>query len=656
MSNHSTTFKYRADIDGLRAIAVLSVVGFHAFPKLFRGGFIGVDIFFVISGFLISAILFDSLEKDRFSFSEFYGKRIKRIFPALLTVLIFCIVFGWLVLFPEEYKQLGKHIAGGAGFISNYLLWNEVGYFDNASETKPLLHLWSLGIEEQFYIIWPILLWAGWKSRINSIMLIAVIAILSFVLSLKDVDSHAVAVFYSPQTRFWELLCGSFIAWVALYKSTLLQDLSSKLNHFFSLLGFVLVTYGIYGLTKFDFPGAWALVPTFGAMLIITAGSKAWINRVVLSNRIIIWFGLISFPLYLWHWPLLSFARIIEDGKPNKIIRIAAIIISIFLAWLTYRFIEKPVRFGKGSSSLKTVFLVLFMSFIGYMGLSIYGHQGFESRFKNLNELNALITLISKPYPLINNFDCRAAIPELKNFDFDGGCRLSKETAPEILFLGDSHTHQYFNAIFKSFPTKTVMMVVQTSCLPFASSNFLQGECREKYKAILSFLESNTTIKKVYLSGHWAYLMSGGFGKTGDNWRNAKAIDAKGAQSFTENGRHFLAAILKTNKEVIFLKDIPDLDFNIKSCFKIRPFQLSSLHRKECWLDYAKYRKRNADYDKVIAELLAGFPKVKIYNPRPLFCKNNKCIVQDNLLPYYFNGDHLNHHGADFVFKDLLTS
>ena len=168
MSQHSQHLlhpKYRPDIDGLRAIAVLSVVGFHAFPSWVNGGFIGVDVFFVISGFLISGIIYENLDKGEFTFREFYARRIRRIFPALIVVMTACFAFGWFSLLADEYKQLGKHIAGGATFISNLLLWQESGYFDNSAETKPLLHLWSLGIEEQFYIIWPLLLWLTWKRK-----------------------------------------------------------------------------------------------------------------------------------------------------------------------------------------------------------------------------------------------------------------------------------------------------------------------------------------------------------------------------------------------------------------------------------------------------------------------------------------------------------
>lgn len=233
--SHLSHPKYRPDVDGLRAIAVLAVVFFHAFPSLIRGGFVGVDVFFVISGYLISTIIFENLDRGTFSFSEFYARRIKRIFPALILVLVACFVFGWFVLLADEYKQLGKHIAASAGFISNIIFWNEAGYFDNAQETKPLLHLWSLGIEEQFYILWPLVIWVIWKRKFNLLTITFFLAIASFMLNLKGVQQDAVATFYSPQTRFWELLSGSLLAWTAVYKKL---EFAKIINKFDSYLAF----------------------------------------------------------------------------------------------------------------------------------------------------------------------------------------------------------------------------------------------------------------------------------------------------------------------------------------------------------------------------------------------------------------------------------
>lgn len=404
LTPHLSHPKYRPDIDGLRAVAVLSVVAFHAFPAWMKGGFIGVDVFFVISGFLISTIIFENLDRGTFSFAEFYARRVKRIFPALLLVLIASYAFGWFALLADEYKQLGKHIAAGAGFVSNLVLWGEAGYFDNSAETKPLLHLWSLGIEEQFYIVWPFVLWLAWKKKFNLLTLTFLVAFVSFYLNLKGIKKDAVATFYSPQTRFWELLSGSILAWFALYKKGAFANYKLKidgwlakliyretvevdgktLSNVTSFLGSLLLAYGFWRITKdVSFPGKWAVIPVLGAVLIILAGPKAWINRKVLSNKIAVWFGLISFPLYLWHWPILSFARIVESEVPSRNIRIAAVVLSIVLAWLTYKLVERPLRFGT-HGKVKVVTLVLLMTIVGSLGYYTYRkvdlcwYRGFE--------------------------------------------------------------------------------------------------------------------------------------------------------------------------------------------------------------------------------------------------------------------------------------
>src|SRR5947199_4215766 len=217
---------YRPDVDGLRAVAVLCVVTFHAFPEYLRGGFVGVDIFFVISGFLITSLIIRGLANDTFSFIQFYQRRIRRIFPALLLVLAACFLFGRFALFTGENQQLGKHIVGGTSFVSNFVLWSEKGYFDNSADTKPLLHLWSLGIEEQFYIVWPAILWAAFKCRVNLLAVIILIALASFALNVNEVSRHATTAFYSPQTRFWELLWGALLAWASIRASGTLDSLS----------------------------------------------------------------------------------------------------------------------------------------------------------------------------------------------------------------------------------------------------------------------------------------------------------------------------------------------------------------------------------------------------------------------------------------------
>lgn len=394
--------KYRPDIDGLRAIAVLAVVTFHAFPNWLQGGFIGVDVFFVISGYLISTIIFESLGKKTFSFTSFYARRIKRIYPALIFVLIACLTFGWFSLLADEYRQLGKHVAAGSGFISNLIFWSEAGYFDAAAETKPLLHLWSLGVEEQFYIIWPLLLWLAWKCKFNILAIIVLIAVASFILNVIEVKSDSVAAFYSPGTRFWELLSGSLLAWLTLCKSITEKPsnpkpaVDNRFSNIFSVVGVLLLFFGFWKINKeLSFPGYWALVPVSSAVLIILAGPNAFLNRKLLSNKVAVWFGLISFPLYLWHWPLLAFARIVESNIPRPSIRMAAILLSFALAYFTYKVIERPFRFGK-SSNFKTTFLTFSLLATGCLGFLIFNGDGFSLR-KSLTGFNYDVTDIERP-------------------------------------------------------------------------------------------------------------------------------------------------------------------------------------------------------------------------------------------------------------------
>jgi peptidoglycan/LPS O-acetylase OafA/YrhL len=221
--------KYRPDIDGLRALAVGSVVFYHAFPHRLTGGYTSVDIFFVISGCLISSILFAGFRQGAFSFADFYTRRARRIFPALITVLLPVGLFGWYVFTPDEFATLGKHIAAGSGFVANVALWLETGYFDTASDVKPLLHLWSLGVEEQFYIVWPVLLWATWRVRANVLIVGTVLAAASFMANVGGIEKYAEAVFYLPIPRFWELLSGAALAYMVVIKGN--KDAGSLFAH-----------------------------------------------------------------------------------------------------------------------------------------------------------------------------------------------------------------------------------------------------------------------------------------------------------------------------------------------------------------------------------------------------------------------------------------
>ncbi|MBU2287827.1 MAG: acyltransferase [Gammaproteobacteria bacterium] len=345
--SHLAHPKYRPDIDGLRAIAVLSVVGFHAFPQWLPGGFIGVDIFFVISGYLISTIIFGSIAGDGFSYREFYSRRIRRIFPALLVVLPAALLFGWYVLLADEFRQLGKHLAASGGFVVNLVLWGEAGYFDTVAETKPLLHLWSLAVEEQFYIFWPLLLGLAWRSKGRRMALwIGAALVVSFLINVIWVHRAPTATFYSPLSRVWELAAGALLAHGALRREAHRNVLRRELR---SIVGLVFIGLGLAMITRGKaFPGFWAILPVAGTCLCISAGPGAWLNRHLLGARPMVWVGLISYPLYLWHWPLLAYGRIVHGAELERDWRIAAVVASFVLAWLTYLLVERKLRNRKG--------------------------------------------------------------------------------------------------------------------------------------------------------------------------------------------------------------------------------------------------------------------------------------------------------------------
>ena len=426
---------YRPDIDGLRAVAVLLVVFHHAFPQVLKGGFIGVDLFFVISGFLISTIIFQSLEQGAFSFLDFYKRRVKRIFPALSLVLIASFVCGWFVLLPADYKQLGKHMAAGAAFVSNFAFWSESGYFDSGSKLKPLLHLWSLGIEEQYYIFWPFIVLYAWKRKISLFKVCLVILAISFAINIFTAKNNAVAAFYSPLSRFWELLIGSVLAYTSM--QTAKTPKSATADNWTAWAGVALLAIGVYLINpERRFPGFWALFPTLAAYLLIKAGPKAWFNQYVLSNKLLVWIGLISFPLYLWHWPIFVFTEI-RSGELATALKLSLIALSILLSWLTYRFVERPIRFGKLIVETKTIPLGLCAVLLATAMAGGYAYQrdGFSFRFPKFIQ-----ALLNNQPKLDEGWRSGQCILDQghPSSEFSPSC-VDKDKRPLLFLWGDSH-------------------------------------------------------------------------------------------------------------------------------------------------------------------------------------------------------------------------
>ena len=464
---------YRPDIDGLRAIAVLLVVGFHAFPDVLKGGFVGVDIFFVISGYLISGIILADVNRQRFSVRHFYAKRIRRIFPSLIVVLLACIGFAWFALLPDELKELGKHTAGGAGFVANLVLWGESGYFDSQAELKPLLHLWSLGIEEQFYFIWPlVLVWGAQKPRRLLGSLVALIA-LSFGLNVGSLHGDPVGTFYSPFTRFWELMVGALLAyWGVLPNKP--QFLKVGLQHktITACIGCLCIAVAVIVLDKDSaFPGTWALLPVLGAFLLIFAGTEAMPNRKILAHPAFVFVGLISFPLYLWHWPLLSFARIMVLGMPTPMLRMGLVLASLALAGLTYRLVEQPIRFGSRAHRMILGLCGLLFG-VGVLGYGVYRADGFPVRMQDKVEYSLFFAghnythshnLIALERHECNFYDIEKSAPR---GGIDSRCYTPQANKKLVFLWGDSHAQHLNYGLAQNLPAGVSLLQAGASGCP----------------------------------------------------------------------------------------------------------------------------------------------------------------------------------------------
>ncbi|MDE2334120.1 MAG: acyltransferase [Rhodospirillales bacterium] len=476
-----TDIAYRRDIDGLRALAVGAVILYHGFPGAVRGGFVGVDVFFVISGFLISANILRRMEAGRFGFVDFYRRRVRRIFPALLVVLAACLAYGFVILLPGELALLGRDALGGAGFVANLLLWHEAGYFDRAATQKPLLHLWSLGVEEQFYIVWPLALWLlyrrgreGRQRLLLGGMVLGGLASLGF--SAAIARAAPTEDFYSPLTRLWELDAGAILAVLSLradgvagampaWRERRIGGLRAADLVSAAGLGSILLAALAFG-RHMAFPGWLAALPVAGALALIAAGPAALVNRRLLARRPAVFVGLISYPLYLWHWPLLSFASILSQGRPLKPLPVLGLILlALLLAWATWRFVERPFRFGPRPSR-SALQLAGLMAALALAGTAVWRGGGFPGRFPPLPALNvaninaAIGDGVFRPTPGMRvRRDHGIVVARIGH----GGGRA-------VLFIGDSVLFQYGPRVQALLDqgrlARTVYFVAGPSCAP----------------------------------------------------------------------------------------------------------------------------------------------------------------------------------------------
>lgn len=655
---------YRADIDGLRAVAVLPVLLFHAFPTVLPGGFTGVDVFFVISGFLISQILIESLSEQRFSLLLFYAKRIRRIFPALITVLTACLAFGWFALTPEELKLLGAHLVGGSTFVSNLLLWRESGYFDVAAETKPLLHLWSLGIEEQFYIIWPLILWLSWRLKLRFFWVTLGLLLVSFAINIVLYKTHAIADFYSPLSRFWELLLGaSLTAYMASSwpQKALLRRIIKPAQHGASFIGYLLLISSFIIINPGpSFPGYWALMPTFGALLIVGAGPCGLVNQYVLCQKIVVWFGKISYPLYLWHWPILAYLRTIEGETPVWTLRAGGITASIIAAWLTMQFIERPLRFGPNGQR-KAMALCAAMLVVGLAGLLTYYKDGFPER-AHIQNLHAQAQDLTRLKADISQ-DWICNDPVFK----EGYCSLDENRKPTALILGDSHAQALYWGLRDVFRDEgqSLALVGSNGCTPFPdlatelNIHERKRQCPEKAVRVIDEAISNPDIKLIMIAlRNVPYISGTGFGEIEKDSTTAVWLkdELPGQRTQTEAYsialERLLTQLLQANKKVVFFQDVPELGFDIKRCLDKRPFQFRA-QDELCVLPRRVFENRAAEFREMSAPLLARFPSVQVIDLANLVCDREVCPVKVNGRLLYEDDDHLSNYGASLVARKI---
>ncbi|MBC3494258.1 acyltransferase family protein [Pseudomonas taiwanensis] len=653
--------KYRADIDGLRAIAVILVVAFHAFPNIFKAGFIGVDVFFVISGFLITGIIIKDLSQGYFSLANFYGRRIRRIFPALFLTLISTYIFGWFSLTAEELKQLGLYTFSGAGFFANISLWANSGYFDTESATKPLLHLWSLGIEEQYYILWPLVLMITYRLGGRLALLTASILAASFVANIHFITDSPTATFYLPATRFWELLAGALLAITAKSGG---QPMNRSTANLISVLGLGALFTGLAVISKDkQFPGWLAAIPVAAACLIIAAGPNAWINKNILGSKPFVWFGLISFPLYLWHWPLLSFAQILFESAPPFYIRSALVALSILLAWLTFVIIERPVRNLKASKILAPA-LSASVLMIGILGVIAYLGDGLPKQRQGI--VRGLLEQQNFSWPYAQNKTCLNRYPyDLKEVGF-WFCATNNDAPPTILLLGNSFANDLYPGVISDprYASQTTLSI--GACLPAMGVDMVPktpamknhpctGASKVREENFVNSIINREPLKLVLINSHWPDFNDKGEWVSRDGSVAGRFVpfsdpetDKTSLDVFVDGLDKRLDYLEKRNLETVVFLGKPESGYNVRTCFA-RP--LMNTKTNSCIIDRTIEFDRQRPLRERILQLGTKYPNLVIFDKFGVFCAKESCNLIPNGVPVIRDTEHLTEYGSNLLVK-----
>jgi len=587
---------YRKEIDGLRALAVLPVVFFHSGLEIFSGGYVGVDVFFVISGFLITSILLSDLNSDNFSLLNFYERRARRILPVLFLISFCTIPFAWIWLDPFALKEFSQSLVSVFTFSSNIYFYLKTSYFDVASESKPLLHTWSLAVEEQFYIIFPVLLFIIWKYKKQYIAsLFVFIFIASFTYSQQLISKDFSAAFYLLHSRAWELTAGALLA---LYLFKQAPPKYSSLSQFGSLAGLLLVLFSVFLFDESTpFPGLYALVPVLGTALIILFAVEGTLTNRFLSIPVTVFLGLISYSVYLWHQPVLAYYRIITGAEPEVMQAIALISLVIILSVFSYRFIETPFRKGReGIFSRNSIFAISLAGVAIFISLGLGGHvsNGYPER-------NAGFLRLQQNYGL-SKICSGAGIdnPACRTIDY-----------PNVVLWGDSHAMHLGQALSKIFSEKGLLQATLSACPPVP--NYRDTDIR----SITSCVDYNNKVmdylRQIQSPSEHTVIVSA-----------AKYLTMGKLKKNFSNG---IAELKSLGFQIVYISTTPHFP-DVGQCI------ISTIRNKRSF-DQCQYdveQIRNLVYFTVTKEL-ADELGVLYVDLLPFFCNEGKCVIEkDGLL------------------------
>jgi peptidoglycan/LPS O-acetylase OafA/YrhL len=653
------TLGFRPDIDGLRAVAIGLVVAYHAFPKLRSGGFIGVDVFFVISGYLITQIILTGLQAGTFSLGAFYQRRVRRIVPALLVVLAACCLFGWLALLPRELLWLGRSLSWCAPFLANVFFARiGIGYFDTSAQLAPLLHLWSLGVEEQFYFAWPVLLMVAVQRGVTMRALLAVTAT-SLMISIWGIWHAPSPYFYLPASRAWELAVGGILAaWRAGMPGSAAAVMSSRR----SLRGYAAQASSLAGaallvavVVFFDADKMAAVIAsvmsTAGAALLIWAGPLAAVNRELLSSQPMIFLGRISYPLYLWHWPVFSFAQIILGHAPPPALAAAATAIALAAAYATYRWVETPVRYGRPGA--KTVARLLVGLAILALAGAAAGARWIPGRLSGPAFTDWEQATNDWQYPRGSNSGGR---PEFLTLT------ASAQRDGKALFIGDSHMAQYWPRVTRVIEThadaaRSAIFTTFPGCPPLPGVNRVPRgpDCTGFFDYAME-LALRADVDTVVFGAFWEKYLLGEYAvedaaaplyRVEDHTRSPLTLDAPGTQMVFEQFQNSVARLVASGRRVFIVLSNPTSPL-FDPATMLPPRARLSPHIPASLALAGGRRIDAAAFESFVAPLMdrlraiAAHSGAKVVDPRSTLCDGMTCAATGlDGLPLYLDSSHI---------------